>query len=244
MKRKTKRIVNRVVSGIIMCGLGILFLIAEFADKSMEVILPLLCFALGALSFIRIAYDEKGLYFPDKQPTAKMCRKIEKAYNKHRKDNSERKPVEQELQPVGNPILNKQKFIDGINKLISGTGLSRDEFDEDYNSGEVFRSIRAMLNIGKKYVTYSNQRGNQYIIRSRDIIQVYPVTEYIDMYSYGVYVNTYQDFYIVIVTPDSTYKFFIEDYMDRPVIDAFRRIYPYLHYECEIYKYPYPAVSP
>lgn len=227
-----------------MCGLGILFLIAEFADKAMAVVLPLLCFALGALSFIRIAFDEKELYSPEKQLSAKICRKIEKAYDKHRRENSQRKPVEQELQPVGNVILNKQKFIDSLNKLIAETGASREEFYGDYYGGEVFRSIRAMLNIGRNFVTYSDQRCNQYIIRSRDIIRVFPVVENIDMNSYGIYVKTFQDFYIVIVTPENTYKFFIDDYMDRPVIDAFRRIYPYLHYECEIYKYPYPAVSP
>lgn len=241
MRAKVKRIISRVISGAIMCSLGILFLFVEFTDKSLAIFIPAICFAVGAFSFIRIPLDEKSLYYPEKQPTAAMCRKINKAYDRHRKENLERKPVEQELQPVGNIILNTKKFADGINRLIAQTGVSRSEYDEDYSNGEIFRSDQAMVNIGKKFVTYSDIRGNQYLIRSKDIIKVYPIIQDLSVSNCGIYVNTYQNFYIVIDTAEHTYKFFISDYMDRAVIDAFKRISIYLHYDCQIYSYPYPV---
>ncbi len=243
MRAKVKRIISRAISGTVMCSLGILFLFVEFTDKSLAIFIPAICFAVGAFSFIRIPLDEKSLYYPEKQPTAAMCRKINKAYNRHRKENLERKPVEQELQPVGDIILNKKKCVDGINRLIAEAGVSRAEFDEDYYNGEIFRSDRAMINVGKRFVTYSDSNRKQYLIRTKDIIRVFPEVEDVSMSSYGIYVNTFQNFYIVIDTPELRYRFYINDYMDRAVIDAFKRISLYLHYDSVIYSYPYPVCA-
>ena len=241
MKAKTKRVISRVISGTAMCGIGVLCVI--LSDAASTIFNSVICFGIGALSFIRIPYDNIGLYYPEKQPTAAMCRKIEKAYDRHRKENLERKPVEQELQPVGDIILNKKKCVDGINRLIAEAGVSRAEFDEDYYNGEIFRSDRAMINVGKRFVTYSDSNRKQYLIRTKDIIRVFPEVEDVSMSSYGIYVNTFQNFYIVIDTPELRYRFYINDYMDRAVIDAFKRISLYLHYDSVIYSYPYPVCA-
>ena len=238
-----------IITGVIFLAMGIAFVfIPVQSDMStvifVKAVFPLGCLAAAYFAFYQSKHEEASLYSPEKQPDEKIFRLIAKAYENHRRENSERKPIEQELEPAGNIILNKKKYIDGINALIAETGLTRAEFEQDYYNGEVFRSLTSMLNIGREFVTYSDTNGNQYIIKCRRILRVYPYIENTEMYNMGMKAGVVQKFYIIIVTPDITYKFTLADYMDRHVIDAFRRIYPYLHYECEIYKYPYPAVSP
>ncbi|MBP1546822.1 MAG: hypothetical protein J6A37_09495 [Oscillospiraceae bacterium] len=205
------------------------------------IFIPLIFLVTSYFKFKPVSLFEKHKYSPDKQPTKKMCRMIEKAYELHRKENSDRKPVEEELQPTGNIILNKKKFIDGMTALIDSTGMTRAEYDSDYYSGELFKCMSAMMNISRSYVTYSDIHGNQHIISTKKIRCVYPYIENTNMYSYGLLMTVMQKFYIIIVTEEFTYKFAISQYMDRPVMDAFRRLIPYLHYECDLYSYPFSA---
>jgi len=246
MKQDTERKLSRILTGVIFIAIGLWFvLFIVYSDPCIELlaaaIIPLVCFSISIYSFYMIINDNKSLYSPDKKPTKKMCRMIDEAYELHRKENSDRKPVEEELHPTGNIILNKKKFIDGINDLIRSTGLKRAEFDSDYYSGELFKCMSAMMNISRSYVTYSDIHGNQHIISTKKIRCVYPYIENTNMYSYGMLMTVMQKFYIIIVTEEFTYKFAISQYMDRPVMDAFRRLIPYLHYECDLYSYPFSA---
>ena len=143
-------------------------LIVGYSDPDAELFgrtfIPLVCFSVSAYSFYKMKNDDKSLYSPDKMPTKKMCRMIKKAYDQHRKENYCKRPVEYELQPTGNIILNKKKFIDGMTALIDSTGMTRAEYDSDYYSGELFKCMSAMMNVSRSYVTYSDIHGNQHII--------------------------------------------------------------------------------
>ncbi len=111
----------------------------------MRCFLPLLSLAMAVYMFRNAAVGDKNLYAPDKPLSAGNRRKVEKALAAHKKEMSNRKPMEQELEQTGNLILNKDKYISGMNALIGSLDVPRTEYEGDYYGGEIFRCMDSML---------------------------------------------------------------------------------------------------
>ena len=93
-----------------------------------------------------------------------------------------------------------------------------------------------MLNVGDIFTIYCDMGANQFVFRNSDIIYVGPYIETDDISG-----MTVQRFNIKLrIKGEEVYHVLrIAPFMDRPVLDSFRKRRSFLDPECVIFDYPY-----
>lgn len=195
----------------------------------------LFCTAVGICMLFMFKNLYKTFYSPSYPLTRYTAEKVREAYAFHRGENDPKQLIEKELAPNALTV-GKTGHLDRLTALIDKCGCSRDEFNADYYKGEIFRGDMRMLNVGDIFTIYCDMGANQFVFRNSDIIYVGPYIETDDISG-----MTVQRFNIKLrIKGEEVYHVLrIAQYMDRPVLDAFRKRRELLDPECEIFDYPY-----
>lgn len=231
------------LSLMILCGgIGVFIGICvyESGDADIKAVyigigFGLFCTAVGICMLLMFKNRYRTFYSPSYPLTEYTAEKVREAYAFHRGENDPKQLIERELAPNALTV-GKTAHLDRLTALIDKCGCSRDEFNADYYKGEIFRGDMCMLNVGDIFTIYCDIGANQFVFRNSDIVYVGPYIETDEVSG-----MTVQRFNIKLrIKGEEVYHVLrIAQYMDRPVLDAFRKRRELLDSECEIFDYPY-----
>ena len=195
----------------------------------------ILCAVIGICMLVQIKKQHRVLYSPNAPLTKQTAKKVREAYAFHRGENDPKLLIEKELAP-DIMLAGGTAYLDRLMTLIDNCGCSRDEFNLDYYKGEIFRGNMCMLNVGDMFTVYCDIGKNQFVFRTDEIIYVGPYVETNNVSGMEV-----QSFYIKLrIKSEEIYHVLrIAPFMDRPVLDSFRKRRSFLDPECVIFDYPY-----
>lgn len=231
------------LSLMILCGgIGVFIGICvyESGDADIKAVyvgigFGILCAVIGICMLVQIKKQHRILYSPNAPLTKQTAKKVREAYTFHRGENDPKLLIEKELAP-DIMLAGGTAYLDRLMTLIDNCGCSRDEFSLDYYKGEIFRGNMCMLNVGDMFTVYCDIGKNQFVFRTDEIIYVGPYVETNNVSGMGV-----QSFYIKLrIKSEEIYHVLrIAPFMDRPVLDSFRKRRSFLDPECVIFDYPY-----